>query len=413
MKAPALPLCFALLACMVPGAVAAATSTVAFALEKAAPLTSAGVYDAAGHLVRQLWAMKPLGDGNHTAEWDGLDAFGKPAPAGDYQVAIVANRSVYRNVGILGNTGKPHNEMGHIQHGVISVTTDPKGRIYTANGWEEAGHDFKVQAPDGATLFHARYQIRNGNPNGAPHAIAVDATHIYCATHGWANDQWKSKQQIQRFRIADGKHETFTEIQVNAGHIQLYEWPERQVPEGTAPADAELMRRPVRALAIVGDAIVATDALGGRVLRFHKVTGRKLGEFALRLPHALAADAAGRLWVGHEHSRVSVFDLEGKRLAAPLTGLGEIESLAFGPKGRLHVADSQAGQVRIYAVDGTSAKPTGTFGSKAKPGDHAPDRFYQLRGATVDTEGHLVTIQTVPTGGARIARFSPDRACLW
>jgi hypothetical protein len=375
--------------------------------------TSAGVYDAGGHLVRQLWAMKPLRAGKHTGQWDGRDEFGQPAPAGDYPFRVVVNKSVYRNVGILGNTGVPHNELGHIQHGVLSVAIDARGRIYTANGWEEAGHDFKVMAPNGGTLLHARYQIRNGNPNGAPHAIAVDATHIYCATHGWASKQWKSKQQIQRFRITDGKHETFTGITENAGHIQLYEWPEKQLPEGAAAEDAELMRRPVRALAIHGEVLFATDALGGKVHRFHKATGRKLGGFAVKLPSALAIDREGRLWVGHEHRRVSVFTADGRKVATVLTDIGRVESLAFGPGGLLHVADGKAGQVRVCKTAARSAEQVRTFGRPARPGDHAPDRFYQLRGAAVDPQGNLVTIQTLPTGGARIARFAPDGRCLW
>ena len=384
-----------------------------FEIARAAPLTGAGIFNASGRLVRQLWALKPLPAGKHTGTWDRKDEFGKALPAGKYTFRVVVNGSTYRNVGILGNTGVPHDEMGHIQHGVISVTTDARGRIYTANGWEEAGHDFKVMDANGATLFHARYQIRNGNPNGAPHAIAVDAAHIYCATHGWASEQWKSKQQLQRFRIADGKHEAFTEIKDNAGHVQLYEWPEKQVPAGTSEADAELMRRPVRALAVRGDDLFATDALGGKVHRYHKVTGRKLGEFGVKLPAALAIDAAGRLWVGHEHTRVSVYDTSGRKHATPIADIGEVRSLAFGPDGLLYAADGKAGQVRIYRVSGTKAEAVRTFGGAAKPGDRQADRFYGLRGAAIDAGGHLVTIQTVPTGGARIARFGPAGKCLW
>ena len=52
-------------------------------------------------------------------------------------------------------------------------------------------------------------------------------------------------------------------------------------------------------------------------------------------------------------------------------------------------------------------------GEKAKPGDFAPDRFYELRGAALDAQGHLVTIAGLPGGGARIARFAPDGTCLW
>ncbi|HUS92888.1 MAG TPA: FlgD immunoglobulin-like domain containing protein [Phycisphaerae bacterium] len=387
--------------------------TFAFRLDADAPLTGAGVFDANGTLVRQLWAMKPLAAGEHTGQWDGRDESGRPAAAAGCQARVVINPATYRNVGVLGNTGEPHDEMQHIQHGALSVAVDARGRIYTANGWEEAGHDFKVMDPNGRTVFHARYQIRNGNPNGAPHAIAVDDGHIYCATHGWASEQWKSKQQIQRFAIADGKHETFTGLADNAGHVQLYEWPEKQLPAGTGPEDARLMLPPVRALAVRGEAIFATDALAGKVRSFHKVTGQTLGEFAVRLPGAIAVGADGRLWVGHERGRVSVFEPDGRKLATPLTGLGEVRSLAFGPRGRLYVADAGAGQVRIYDIDGTSAKPAGTFGRPTRPGEFAPDRFYELRGAAVDRTGHLVTIQSLPTGGARIARFGPDGRCLW
>ncbi|MGB2821526.1 MAG: hypothetical protein WBF17_11130, partial [Phycisphaerae bacterium] len=128
---------------------------------------------------------------------------------------------------------------------------------------------------------------------------------------------------------------------------------------------------------------------------------------------ALAVDAKGRLWVGHEHSRVSVFDAEGKKLGTPISDLGEVKSLTFGPGGLLYVADGKAGQVRIYEVSGTGAKQVRTFGRPARPGDSQPDRFYGLRGAAIDPKGHLVTIQTLATGGARIARFSPRGKCLW
>jgi len=387
--------------------------TFQFTLDKPA-LTSAGVYDAAGHLVRTLWSMKETKAGVNKASWDGLDEFGRPAPGGTFTWNVAVNGSTYRNVGTIGNTGKPPGEPQHVQHGVIDVCVDDKGNIYTANGWEEAGHDFKVQGPDGQTLFHARYQIRNGNPNGAPHAIAVDDKFIYCATHGWESEQWKNKMQIQRFHIENGNHEKFTDpaLEASAGHIQLYEWPKRQIPEGTPEEDAKLMALPVRSLKIVGDAIVCTDALGGKIHKFHKVTGKKLGEFSVPLPHALAVGPQGNLWIGHQYSKVSVYTIDGKLLGTKIDNIGRIESLYFGPKGLLYVADGKANQVKIYDV-GNGAKLVRTFGGPAQPGDYAPDKFYRLVGAAVDSGGNIVTISTLPTGGARIARFSPDGACLW
>jgi len=385
--------------------------TFSYRLKTAAAWTSAGVYDAAGRLVRQLWTMEPRTAGTLTGRWDGLDEFGQPAPAGAYTFRVVANRGRYRNVGILGNTGT--DELQHIQHGMLAVTVDAKGNIYTANGWEEGGQDFKVQDPTGKTLFHARYQMRNGDPNGAPYSIAVDDGFIYCGMSGWSSEQWKSRTQIQRFRIADGTLTPFTGITENRGHIQLYEWPEKLVPKDTPEADAQYMRSPLRALAINGDTIYATDALAGKIVKYHKVTGIKQGEFAAPLPMALAFDKDGRLWVGHEHRQVSIFTTDGTKVATPLTDLGEVNSLAFGPDGMLYIADGKANVIKRYTVDGITVKPAGAFGQPALPGDAAPDHFYQLTGATVDAQGNLVTIQHLPTGGARMARFAPDGKCLW
>jgi sugar lactone lactonase YvrE len=397
-------------------AAAAGAAETAFDYVLAGPgLTSAGIYGPAGRLVRTLWTTVEKPAGSQTGTWDGLDDFGRAAPAGDYTFRVVLNGSTYRNVGTLGNTGQPPGEPQHIQHGVISVCTDDKGNIYTANGWEEAGHDFKVFDPAGKTLFHARYQIRNGNPNGAPHAIAVDDKFIYCATHGWNREPFNSKMQIQRFHIANGDLEPFTDpaLEPLAGHIELYEWPQRQVPDGTPERDAALMRLPVRALGILGDAIVATDALGGKIHTFHKVTGARLGEFPVTLPHGLAIHADGRLFVAHEHGKVSVFTLEGEALGTVLADAGEIRSLAFGPGGLLYLADGAAGQVRVYETGGGGMRLQRTFGRKAQPGDYAPDRFYELQGAAADPQGGLVTIAGVTGGGARIASFGPDGACRW
>jgi sugar lactone lactonase YvrE len=185
------------------------------------------------------------------------------------------------------------------------------------------------------------------------------------------------------------------------------------VPEGTPEEDAALMRLPVRALAVLGDAIVATDALGGKVHSFDKVTGRKLGEFAVRLPHGLAVSPDGLLFVAHERRRVTVFTPQGESRGTVIADGGDIRSLAFGPGGRLYLADGAAGEVRTYELSGGVAKRVGGFGARAEPGDFAPDRFYELRGAAVDPSGNLITIAGVTGGGARIAKFAPDGACLW
>jgi hypothetical protein len=270
-----------------------------FTLDKAG-LTSAGLYDAEGRLVRTLWTMKELAASKQTGMWDGLDEFGQAAPAGEYEYRVVLNGSTYRNVGLIGNNGRPPDDKGHTPNGVQSLAVDAAGAVYSANGWDEAGADFKKWDADGNSVYDAQYQIRNGKPNGAPYSVATDAEYLYCGMGGWARAPFNSMQQVQRFRLADGKQEKFTETGRDDGHILVYEWPEKQVPEGTPEADAALMKSPLRALAITGETILVADALGGRVLKFHKAAGRVPGEAAARAHGGQVGADLGRARASHD-----------------------------------------------------------------------------------------------------------------
>ena len=376
-------------------------------------MTSAGVFDRHGRVVRSLWALRKLPAGTHTERWDARSDVGSVVSPGEYTFRVVVNGSTYRNVGAIGNSGRPPTPEGHTPTTMLSVAVDAAGGVYTANGWDEAGADFKKWDPNGKSVYDAHYQIRNGNPNGAPYSITVDDKTIYCGMGGWASKPWNAKQQLQRFRLSDGKGEKFTKVADKAGHIQIHEWPAKKVPPDTPPADAERMKAPLQAVAVRGEILLAADALSGKIRRYHKVTGEPRGEFPVKLPCALAVDAAGRIWVGHQHKFVSVFSPEGKKLAGVLDDIGEVEAIAFGPAGRLYVADGAAGMVKIYDVAGDKAALRRTLGRKAKAPDRAADRFYRLKGVAVDRTGCVVTIQNEPAGGARLARWDGRGKLLW
>lgn len=389
-----------------------AAGEFSYALPQAA-VTSAGVYDEHGRLIRVLWTREKKPAGKVTERWDEQDQFGKSVPSGAYEFRVVANRTTYANVGAIGNSGRTPRPEDHTPAGMSSVAVDPHGGIYTANGWDEAGADFTKWDAAGNVVYDGRYQMRNGQPNGAPYSIAVDGSTIFCGMEGWASKPWNHKQQVQRFSLTDGKLEKFTDVPDKFGHIELYEWPEHQIPAGTSAADAELMRMPLRALAVSGDTLLVADALAGKIRRFNKVTGRPEGDFDVKLPTALAVDRVGRIWVAHEHGGISVFSSEGKLVAEPLKNLGEIVALAFDPVRRLYVADRAAGQVLIYNTTEEKARLAITFGQPAKAGDRAADHFFQLRGVTVDSQGFMATIQTEPAGGARVASWTRDGKPAW
>ena len=104
-------------------------------------LTSAGVLDGKGRLVRTLRTMKRSPRGRSPGPMGRPGRFRRPAAAGDYKFKVVVNRSVWNNVGAIGSDGL--NRSGHVPADMEAVAVDADGAVYTANGWEESGADFK------------------------------------------------------------------------------------------------------------------------------------------------------------------------------------------------------------------------------------------------------------------------------
>ncbi len=105
-----------------------------FTLEQPA-LTSAGIFDHQGHLVRVLWTTNQFEAGPHPGSWDGRNDFGSNAPASEYEWRVVVNHCLYTNVGAIGQNYDTPNDKGHVPSHMASVAADREGAIYTANGW--------------------------------------------------------------------------------------------------------------------------------------------------------------------------------------------------------------------------------------------------------------------------------------
>ena len=324
---------------------------------------------------------------------------------------IVLNPTIYKTAGGIGNTSVPPNT-NHNPSDILSAAADAEGHVYTANLWEEAAQDFrKWNRDDGQHAFNATGSIRNGNPNALTYSITVDEKYIYCATYSHTTH---AQQHIRRFRLADGEPAPFPAA-ANAGHILVYDRPEEKATKQEVGNSEDLWKQPLRALAVAGEKLFVTDALGGRVLSFNKETGALLGSFDVNFPHALAIDSIGNLWVGHEDGKITVFSQDGKQSLLAVRNSGHIRALAFGPNNLLYVADSTANKVHIYRADPRkgSANFLLSFGQQAKPGDYGPDRFYKLTGLAVDSAGNFTIAQSLPVTGARLTRFAPDGRVIW
>lgn len=371
-------------------------------LEKDA-VTSASVFDSSGRPVRTLWQLRPMTAGTHVEEWDGMTDTFEEAPPGKYELRLISNAGRYENVAALGNTGDPPDADGHVPMSLSSVAVDDEGAVYSANGWDEAGHDWKKWDRDGRSVLHSDYQVRNGDPNGLPYCIAVDDRFlyvVYISHHGYGKigSQW-----IQRFDRRTGKPERFPKGLQRNGLIQVYPCPEQDDWD-----------QPITDIVITERLLLLGDRRANQVLKYDKTTGERLSHFPVENPGTMAIDATGRLWVVQDKNRVAVFNLEGRRLAEPLTDLGEIVGMCFGPDNTLYLADGDSRQLLIYRINDLKATREREFGRKAQPGDDAPDRFHQLIDVAVGTDGGVVTVERLPVGGTRLMRWPADlKKPLW
>ena len=87
-------------------------------------LTSAGIFDSSGRIVRTLWALETLSAGNLNCSWDGRDDLGTPVPPGSYTWKVLRNGSQYNNIGVIGNTGLPPITSGHVPSLIEGLAVD-------------------------------------------------------------------------------------------------------------------------------------------------------------------------------------------------------------------------------------------------------------------------------------------------
>lgn len=364
-------------------------------------LTSGLLVDATGKPRRTLWQLQRYARGTRELYIDGLDDEFAPLPAGDYKLRIVSNAGEYRNIAAIGNSGQPPTPDGHTPTGIQSVCVGADGHVFSANGWDEAGHDWHEWSPTGATVRDAQYQIRNGHPNGLPYRLAVDDQYLYVAylSHndgGEAGSQW-----LQRFSRATGKAVPWSRGFDRWGLVQVYPLPK--------PKNWE---QPISGLAVAGGVLFVGDQRANRIIRYDAATGEKLGEFAVDAPGALAADDSGRLWLV-QAGGLAVLDGTGRVLARPLTESTRFGGLSLTSDRRLLLVDRDANRLRCYRLAGLTLAQRTDFGQPARPGDAQADHFYQLLDVAATPDGGFVTVQRLPLGGSRLTQWQAGGQVAW
>ena len=149
---------------------------------------------------------------------------------------------------------------------------------------------------------------------------------------------------------------------------------------------------PLISIAVQGTTLYVTDAIGGRILKYDKVSGNYQSTIGgVPIACGLAIDSNGNVWVGHEHTKVSVYSPAGVRLATPITNLAEVRALSI--QGNMLAVADRVGVVRKYTINGTQVTLTSSYGLPQRPGDRKPERLSSINGMAMDASGNILYLR--------------------
>ncbi len=181
-----------------------------------------------------------------------------------------------------------------------------------------------------------------------------------------------------------------------------------------SPADVVVARN--------GDIFVADGHAAesnNRVVKFSK-DGKYIKEWGgtgyapgqIRLPHTIAIDASGRLFVGdRENARIQIFDQDGNHLAT-WRQFGRPSGITFDGNGMIYVADSTSDDQKnpgfAYGIRiGDSEKGWVSAFIQYPWGDPRVDRGHGAEWVAVDAEGNLYGGEPYPRNIQKYVRVMP------
>jgi len=266
--------------------------------------TSAGVFDADGHLIRTLWSARRMPKGAVIVDWDGLDDDAQAVPSlVPHRVRLLAHDVRYVWEGVIGNTSRESTgpAVHRAFHLVYSLTIDERGHAFYVVGYNEQQsgiHRFETSDPQRQTaLAHDDY-------SRVYRYAATDGMLAYFANVGdYAAPGSPAREPasfVMALRVDDG-----TEYAFPAGHAEMRtgepgtRWgsvidrddEDRTVGEDfvRAPSGLAVQRH--------GNALFVAHRGLDEVRVFDKRAGQSIGRIAVSAPVGLAVAADDSLWV--------------------------------------------------------------------------------------------------------------------
>jgi hypothetical protein len=266
---------------------------------------------------------------------------------------------------------------------------------------------------------------QGGNEHGHPiseaslKGIAVEPDGSFAYVTGYGDsltDRTKSKFSIWRISIASGLGESQRVINFDSkAGASMCAWKHRCISQRRYPTPHfRQMHRRRQGRDVTADldcsggsSLYVPDAIGGRILNYDKASGDFQSTISgIPVACGVAIAPNSNIWVGHEHTKVSVYSPSGVRLATPITDLTEVRALSIQGN-TLAVAD-RVGKIRKYTIsDGTQVMQTASYGLPERPGDRKPQRLSSINGMALDVSGNILVSDRLGDG-SRLQKSIPS-----
>ena len=289
---------------------------------------SAGVFSAAGKLVRTLTSSQFLPAGKHAFYWDGKDGYGQPAAKdGTYQYrAILADElKEAPDIAAPGMTYPPQKPgvtplSAQQQENGVGMWCDDEGNLYRVATYDEAGTTILSTDRDG------HYRWRTWEHGGE--YVSGDEKYIYVI--GDQNgDAFKGKTVLERYL-----HAGTSPVEWTPGALALTLDP----PDGLKAAG----------MAVVGNHLFVSDKPRDRVLVYELGQAALESKFAVASPTGIAPLPNGQLLIcsgrkGDRAGALLLVDSTGNVLQT-FAGFDDPTSVVIDPRdGTVYVGDGGQG----------------------------------------------------------------------
>lgn len=347
--------------------------TVEYDLEEPGYVTIA-LYDQEGTMVRQIITEGKRNGGHNVERWDGLNAFGRPMPAGEYTWKGLYHSGLDLEYCVsVHNSGRP------------PYKTDKGSSEWGAN-W---GNVVEACAIEGGVLL------------GWPVTEGCDAI-IFVNNEG--RKQWGILDAANHLAAGNGRF-----YATKAGNVRVYDaknGARLSYADGSSIINySDDTSDPVKVtgLAWADGNLYVSYGSKNRIIRHDLDTAQPARTWEVKKPGRLAVDSNGDVFAISDKSIVRMRGDEVTKLID--SHLDDPKGVALDEAGRMYVSNwGDLQNVSIFSSAGQYLRSIGRKGGRPRAGRWIAEGMRRPNGLDVDEEGQLWVAEDIST---------PKRAGVW